>query len=186
MLHPAVKLKKSLIQGSGLIAVKKIPKGTILWRLGNSDRIYSPQEYKKFSKKYRKLLDKYSYIDDFDRFVYCTDNAKYWNHSCNPNSSSLQAVDMEIAIKDIQPREEITFDYALVMGDDETMRCCCGAKNCRKVIKKIDEDSMLCKRLRKQVVNVVKYLGKVEQPLLTAEDICPCGSGKKYKKCHGK
>ncbi len=184
MLHPAIKLRRSKIQGKGLIAVKKIPKGTILWRLSNKDRIYSLQKYRKFSAKYRKLLNKYCYADG-PNLIYCTDDAKYLNHSCDPNGSGLETVVMDIAIKDILKGEEVAYDYALLMVDGERMRCSCGMKNCRKIIKKASKNSALYKRLKKQAKNPVKYLGKVNQPLLVAEDLCPCGSGKKWQKCHG-
>lgn len=59
----------------------------------------------------------------------------YLNHSCNPNAyidvHSLQL----IALRDIKPQEEITFDYERTeLAMKEPFACNCGAANCRKFI----------------------------------------------------
>jgi SET domain-containing protein len=40
-----------------------------------------------------------------------TDNARFINHSKNPNTKSLGAEKNNIAIRNIKPGEEITIDY---------------------------------------------------------------------------
>ena len=57
------------------------------------------------------------------------------NHSCNPNSGIIGRMTL-IAIKKIKKGKEITFDYSTTMYNDPSkMRCKCGEKNCRHVIK---------------------------------------------------
>ena len=57
------------------------------------------------------------------------------NHSCNPNSGIIGSATL-IAIKNIKKDEEICFDYSTTMYDDPTkMKCECGERNCRHVIK---------------------------------------------------
>ncbi len=59
------------------------------------------------------------------------------NHACDPNSAVFfeHSKVMLRALRDIAQGEEITFDYSLVMReDDTTFECCCGAKNCRGII----------------------------------------------------
>ena len=58
--------------------------------------------------------------------------AMFVNHSCDPNCET-EETDGHVwiqAMRDIQPGEELTYDYYLYDGDDEAP-CYCGAKNCR-------------------------------------------------------
>ena len=55
------------------------------------------------------------------------------NHSCEPNVGFAGNVVL-VAMRDIEPGEELTTDYALFDDSDETMECGCGALSCRHVI----------------------------------------------------
>jgi SET domain-containing protein len=59
--------------------------------------------------------------------------AQFINHSCDPNCESDQIDDKVwiIALRDIEPGEELTYDYSLYDGDGEPAPCYCGAKDCR-------------------------------------------------------
>ena len=62
---------------------------------------------------------------------------KFINHSCNPNASIKRRVSI-VALRDIKEGEEITFDYSIIEGDPRwEMKCLCGEKNCRGVIRSI-------------------------------------------------
>ena len=39
-----------------------------------------------------------------------------------------------IALRDLEPGEELTYDYNLYDGDEDEARCHCGASNCRKTM----------------------------------------------------
>ena len=55
------------------------------------------------------------------------------NHSCEPNVGFAGNIVL-VAMRDIEPGEELTTDYALFDDSDETMRCGCGTPSCRGVI----------------------------------------------------
>lgn len=55
------------------------------------------------------------------------------NHSCEPNLG-LQGQIAFVAMRDIAPGEELTFDYAMTDDEPYEMACRCGSKDCRGVI----------------------------------------------------
>ncbi len=55
------------------------------------------------------------------------------NHSCDPNIG-IQGQIVFIALRDIQPGEELTHDWATTDDDTYEMQCNCGAQNCRGII----------------------------------------------------
>jgi hypothetical protein len=61
----------------------------------------------------------------------------YINHSCDPNAVLKDKI-IVVAMRDIRKGEEITLDYSLTEADpDWRMRCKCGSRDCRKVIRSI-------------------------------------------------
>lgn len=63
--------------------------------------------------------------------------ARFINHSCDPNCRTEKwnvlgeiAVGI-VAFKDIEPDEELTFDYQFDVYKTPLMRCLCGAYNCK-------------------------------------------------------
>jgi len=60
------------------------------------------------------------------------DKGGIFNHSCNPNCGFTNTFTL-IAIKDIQPGEELCFDYAFNENVIEPFECNCGSKNCREI-----------------------------------------------------
>ncbi len=56
------------------------------------------------------------------------------NHSCEPNVGVRGQVTF-VALRPIEPDEELTIDYAMIDGDpEERMDCSCGTPSCRGVI----------------------------------------------------
>jgi hypothetical protein len=55
------------------------------------------------------------------------------NHSCAPNIG-VQGQIVFVAMRDIQPGEELTHDWATTDDEAYEMPCRCGAANCRQVI----------------------------------------------------
>ncbi len=58
--------------------------------------------------------------------------ARFINHSCSPNCEA-QEEDQRIwivALRDLQPGEELTFNYGYDLEDYEEHICRCGAPNC--------------------------------------------------------
>jgi SET domain-containing protein len=168
MLHPDAKLRNSRIEGKGLIAGRFIPKGTIFWKSSSRDRLrtYSMAEYRKFSRRYRDVIDRFSYPDESGNVILSLDDDKHWNHSCNANVLDALDKPMCIVVQDIQPGEEITYDYGLNLRKDLVIHCNCNQLGCRKLIKRASKDSALYKYLLLEEKSAVRFMNKVWQPLL--------------------
>jgi SET domain-containing protein len=59
--------------------------------------------------------------------------AMFINHSCDANCETEEKKGRVwiTAIRDIEPAEEITYDYCLYDGGDDEAICNCGAEKCR-------------------------------------------------------
>lgn len=133
-ISPKVKIGKSKI-GKGLFALKKIRKGELIIDYTKGPGKFLPT--KEADKLYEKGNDYMIQVDDDLFFVATTkeelEDADFLNHSCNPNCG-IQGTLKIIAIRDIEPGEEITFDYAMCESSEYEIKCNCGSSNCRKVI----------------------------------------------------
>jgi uncharacterized protein len=111
MIHPKTELKFiSNDVGYGVVATEFIPAGTITWVLDKLDREFRPGEIEMLDPLYQSILDTYCYRNNIGNFVLCWDNGRYINHSFNSNCLTT-AYDFELAIRDIQPGEQLTDDY---------------------------------------------------------------------------
>src|SRR5204863_9281402 len=54
----------------------------------------------------------------------------FLNHSCEPNVG-VQGTTVFVAMREIQPGEELYLDYALIDDGDDRMACHCGTASCR-------------------------------------------------------
>ncbi len=111
MIHPDTEIRFiNDIVGYGVVATKRIPKGTITWVQDELDRLYRPEEVAKLSALMRGYLETYCFTNGKGEKVLCWDHAKYVNHSFNPTCFST-AYDFEFALRDIEPGEQLTDDY---------------------------------------------------------------------------
>ena len=111
MIHPHTELQFINEQiGYGVVATKRIPRGTITWALDKLDRIFSQEQVRSMDPLYQKVLDTYSYRNPQGNYILCWDNARFINHSSNSNCITT-ACEFEIAIRDIHPGEQLTDDY---------------------------------------------------------------------------
>lgn len=111
MIHPDTELRFINEHiGYGVVALKRIPQGTITWALDKLDRIFTPQDVRGMDQLYQKVLDKYTYRNARGNYVLCWDNARFVNHSSRANCLTT-AYEFEIAIRDIEAGEELTDDY---------------------------------------------------------------------------
>lgn len=109
MLTVKTKLKEIEGKGIGLIANQEIKKGQSVW-------VYNPIIDIKVNKKdipkfAEDFFNTYSVDINEDFVILNTDNARFTNHSDNPNTKSLGLYKDNIALKDIEIGEEITIDY---------------------------------------------------------------------------
>ncbi len=58
--------------------------------------------------------------------------ARFINHSCSPNCEAVLIAGRIwlVALRDIQPGEEVTFDYGYDLEDFRVYPCSCGAPDC--------------------------------------------------------
>ena len=111
MIHPDTELKFISNEiGYGVVATKFIPAGTITWVLDRLDREFTPLELQQMDPTYQNILDTYTFRNNKGNYILCWDNGRYVNHSFNSNCLTT-AYDFEIAIRDIQPGEQLTDDY---------------------------------------------------------------------------
>jgi hypothetical protein len=111
MIHPHTELRFINDKiGHGVVATRFIPKGTITWVLDKLDRIFTAAQIREMDIMYQEVMDKYTYRNPEGNHVFCWDNARFINHSANANCITT-AYEFEIAIRDIQPGEELTDDY---------------------------------------------------------------------------
>lgn len=125
----AVTLKTTEGKGQGIFASLAILKGTKILKFAGP--ILTTTEVRQLDHDHFIQIDKDLWLGPSGLFD------DYVNHSCNPNSALLisSSETVLIAIKDIEPDEEITFDYSPFMIDEEPIGPCrCGSSNCRGMI----------------------------------------------------
>lgn len=112
MLLVKARVGPSKIHGLGLIAQEFIPSGTIVWKLTPGfDVLLTVAELQELSPAAQGHVDYYGYFDaHIQKHVICGDDDRFSNHSDNANTRYLG--DHAIAVRDIQPDEEITDNYS--------------------------------------------------------------------------
>jgi SET domain-containing protein len=138
-LNPKCEVKPSPICAKGVFAKAPIKKGEIVRMTGG---IIIP---KSDIERYNKLIVydvEDIYLDVSDDFVIAPaqedlDKTATINHLCSPNVGFLDTITI-IAIRDIEPDEELGWDYAFSQTTFETFDCRCEKSNCRKVIRPDD------------------------------------------------
>lgn len=110
-------LGRSSIHGFGVFSYRAIREGTVLWTFDPSiDWRIQPSELAAFPEPYRSRLHSYSYADPDGSYVLCGDNARYMNHSDDPNCDDSGPT-FTIARRRIRAGEELTCDYRSFDGE---------------------------------------------------------------------
>jgi uncharacterized protein len=127
---PWYHVRDSIIHGRGVFAARFIPAGTEIGEY-TGDRISKAESLERCmaGNVYVFTLD-----DEVDLDGSVDWNVmRFVNHSCAPNCEALMDDDNRIwitASRDIQPGEEITYNYGYDLEDYPDHPCCCGASNC--------------------------------------------------------
>ncbi|MEI6213710.1 MAG: SET domain-containing protein-lysine N-methyltransferase, partial [Desulfuromonadales bacterium] len=87
---------------------------------------------------YGLQIDETFVINAFDTESQESDDGFFFNHSCDPNSGIKGSIFL-LALRDIEPDEEVTFDYAMCLHrvnglPPYNLECLCGKENCRKIV----------------------------------------------------
>lgn len=164
MIHPHTELRFiSSEVGFGVVATKRIPKGTVTWALDQLDREFTPEQVEGMDPIYQQILDTYTYRNRHGNFVLCWDNGRYVNHSFRSNCLTT-AYDFELAIRDIEPGEQLTDDYGYLniprpfKGINEGTR--------RKTVYP-DDLLRLYPEWDRKLQSAIRLTPKLEQPLRT-------------------
>ena len=133
MIHPHSELRFISPEiGFGVVATEFIPKGTITWVLDPLDQVVTPERAALLPSTLAQHLDIYSYQNGRGERILCWDHARFVNHSCHPTSLA-PGFDLEIAVRDIHPGEQITDDYGS-LNIDSAFQCACGTARCRGIV----------------------------------------------------
>ena len=116
MLLVKTKIRESPIHGIGLFADEPIKKGTTIWKFAPGfDLDFSEKDLKNLSGPSKEQFLKYIYMTKNKGMILCFDDARFLNHSENPNCEDIDPDDFEegftIAKKDIKTGEELTVNY---------------------------------------------------------------------------
>ncbi len=118
MLYVKNIIQSSLIPGAGLglFTTEFISVNSLVWQWDDRiDRRILKNEINNFSNLIQEFLSTYAYSDE--KYLYlCSDNARFFNHSSNPNVVAHEIgnpsnLTVNFALRDIQPGEELTIDY---------------------------------------------------------------------------
>lgn len=107
------KLKETEKKGLGLFAVENINKGDVVYVDDYGfDKIIKKEEMENFHPVLKDFIKKYaSYNKEMDSYYLCADDARFWNHSDNPNTNFDAKSGKIYANRNILAGEELTTDY---------------------------------------------------------------------------
>ena len=145
----------SPISGNGIKAVDFIKKGEVLM-VFEGKVISKDQADELYSKGFDYMLQ----IGP-ESFLYLEEDSKYVNHSCLPNSCFSNKEAELIALKDISPGEEISFDYSANENTEFSLNCECKNYNCRKLILPFEKNSNLVRTSLESILT--PYIKKLHQ-----------------------
>lgn len=163
LIHPHTELRFINDEiGYGVVATRRIPKGTITWCLDRLDRVLTQDEADALGAEYNEILDRYAFRDAEGRLVLCWDLGRYVNHSFHP-SCLPTAYDFELAVRDIEPGEELTDDYGSLNLDRPFEAL--PERHTRRRLVRPDDPTRLHVTWDRKLRDAFRFFNEVEQPL---------------------
>jgi SET domain-containing protein len=132
-ISPKATVRESSIQGRGLFALEPIAQGEIVCIKGG--HIFNRETLNRVSKQLGPAeiqISENLFIGPLEA-TEREGSMIFSNHSCEPNIGVRGQI-VFVALRDIEPGEELTHDWAMTDDDEYEMDCNCGAPSCRKVI----------------------------------------------------
>ena len=128
-----LKVKDSLIHGKGVFATKNFEKSEVVIVLDDSRIVNSENPLDPEKGEFEYHCDWLSgglqvLMQIPERFI---------NHCCKPNTfvqTNNEGMRCVMALQQIQPDEEITYDYLINCHGGTSWPCSCGHPHCRKTI----------------------------------------------------
>ena len=154
-----VKRFRSPIHNNGLFAAKTIPEGTqVIEYVG--ERITKKESYHRAVDRIDRaqrtgaaavFIFEVNQRFDIDGSVRWNP-ARLINHSCDPNCETeiIEGHVWIVALREIEPGEELTYDYGYDLEHWEDHPCRCGRPNCVGYIVRYDKRKKLKRLLKKQ------------------------------------
>ncbi len=153
------RVHRSSIHNRGLYASEPIAEGTYIVQY-HGEKITKAESYRRSvaqHKRGRKHGSGMVYIFElnkrYDLDGYRRNNpARYINHSCDPNCEAVnyRGEIWVVALRDIEPGEELTYDYGYGIEHFMDHPCYCGSPNCVGYIVAADQRPKLKKLLKKK------------------------------------
>lgn len=164
-------------KGLGIYATRPFKRGEEIFILAGKVRTPKTLHYHGDNFK-RGIIDPLQI--ESDKYLELDKFSVLFNHSCRPNAG-VKRQSVLFAIKNIKKGDEITYDYSTTI--DESFWCKCGSNKCRGVIYDFFTLPPKIQRYYYNLRALPDFLEKKYARLISKN--CPCGSGKKFKKCHG-
>jgi uncharacterized protein len=127
---PDVYTSASPIHGTGVFADQKLRPGEIVLRIDDSRVVTEADPLQPEKGEQENHCD---YLAG-GKVVLMQPPERFINHRCDPNTyvRTIAGDRYVVALSEIRPGDEITYDYC-VNGDGDTQwTCSCGSPNCRK------------------------------------------------------
>jgi uncharacterized protein len=149
---PKLETRLTESKGRGLFTLERISKGRRILVFGG--HVLATAE----------LTDDLLAMQIDDDLWLCSDGSRLddcANHSCDPNAGFQDGEAVLYALRDIEPGEEIVWDYSTSIGwPGWTLECRCGSARCRRVVRSWEElGPEERERLRG---NALRYLQRLE------------------------
>ena len=121
----------------GIFVKKDFLAGELLFKING--KLISCDEEDELDEETRSNTYRY----DEEKYLSPKDEiGDFLNHSCEPNSGVIKKKDslFLITILNIENGDELVMDYSTILAPDDIweMKCNCGAKACRGIIKKFN------------------------------------------------
>lgn len=163
MMHPHTEIRPvDDVVGLGVFATKLIPRGTMTWVRDSFDTLIPDAAVQRLDPLRRRVVDRYAWQEG-GNWILCWDHARYVNHSCEANCIGI-GVQFEVALRDIQPGEQLTDDYRSLGPFEDAFRCCCGAPTCAKRVHP-EVPEALVERWKAAFALAMQDYDRVAQPL---------------------
>jgi SET domain-containing protein len=121
MLRVPTYVAQSPIAGVGLFSAIDLPAQHVIWEFADGvDWRIAPTELMLFPEPFQSRLRHYLYQEDSGLYVLCGDNAKYMNHSDEPNCDDTGG-EYTVTRRAIRAGEELTCDYRLFDLEAKTL-----------------------------------------------------------------
>jgi SET domain-containing protein len=121
MLRVPTYVAQSPIAGVGLFSAIDLPAQHVIWEYSDGvDWRIAPSELMLFPEPFQSRLRHYLYQEDSGLYVLCGDNAKYMNHSDEPNCDDTGG-EYTVTRRAIHAGEELTCDYRLFDLEAKTL-----------------------------------------------------------------